>query len=196
MNVIDDFWQSTERLPEPMWASWQDKQRTQILTALSCIPPFRSVYELGCGAGPNLRRILHARPGVIVGGSEPNENLAAWASEHLGIPIDRDELPHAPGPSWDVALSCYTMAYADESTVRQTLENVRSRNFIILEPTAGVVPFGAPGPYIEEGEPPCVPCYVHDYLGLAELTGWRVLWRWPLYPHHQGLNVVLTLERT
>ena len=191
MKELTDFWRAEARTPEPMWASWQDKHRTQLLTALACIPPFKSVYELGRGAGPNLRRIIHARPGVVVGGSEPNEGLAAWASEHLGVPIERRELPYVPVSSWDVTLSCYAMAYADEITVRQTLEDVRSKVFIILEPTAGVVPFGRPGLY--EGH--AMPCYVHDYLGLAELTGWRVLWRWPLHPHHQGLNVVLTLER-
>jgi hypothetical protein len=84
------------------------------------------------------------------------------------------------------------MAYVDEPTVRQTLEDMRARNFIILEPTAGVAPFGAPGIYTGHA----MNSYVHDYYSLARATGWNVLWRWPLYPHHQGLNVVLTLERT
>lgn len=192
MRELTDFWVSQDRDAAKMWASWEDKHRAQILTALTCIPPFRTVYELGCGSGPNLRRIIHARPGVIVGGSEPNESLAAWASEHLGVPIERAPLPELPISTWDVTISCYTMAYVDAAIVRRVLETCRSRNFIILEPTAGVVPFGEPGVYTGHA----MPCYVHDYHTLAQEAGWNILWRWPLYPHHQGLNVVLTLERT
>lgn len=192
MKELTDFWVDGARDAEKMWQSHEDKHRTQILTALSCIPPFRSVYEIGCGSGPNLRRIVHARPGVIVGGSEPNVGLAAWASEHLGVPIEVVEMPALPPSTWDVTLSCYSMAYVDKEIVKQVLADVRSRNFIILEPTAGVVPFAAPGVYSGHA----MPCFVHEYETLATAAGWRILWRWPLYPHHQGLNVVLTLERT
>lgn len=192
MKELTEFWLDTDRDAAKMWASWEDKHRVQILTALACIPPFRSVYELGCGAGPNLRRIIHARPGVIVGGSEPNEGLARWASEHLNVPIERDPLPALPVTSWDVTISCYTMAYVDDVTVRQVLEDVRSPRMVIMEPTALIAPFGAPGVYSGHA----MPCYVHDYYTLAQEAGWNVLWRWPLYPHVQGLNVVLTLERT
>lgn len=192
MKELTDFWVDSERNAEKMWASWEDKHRTQILTALTCIPPFQSVYELGCGSGPNLRRIVHARPGVVVGGSEPNAGLAAWASVNLGVPIDVAEMPLISPHKWDVTISCYAMAYVDQETVKQVLAGVGSRNFIILEPTAGVVPFAAPGVYGGHA----MPCYVHDYQQIATDAGWRTLWRWPLYPHHQGLNVVLTLERT
>lgn len=192
MKELTEYWVEGERDAERMWQSHEDKHRTQILTALSCIPPFKSVYEIGCGAGPNLRRIIHARPGVIVGGCEPNESLAAYASEHLGVPIEREKMPWLPVSTWDVTISCYAMAYADEQTVKRVIADVRSRNFIILEPSAGVVPFGTPGVYTGAA----MPCYVHDYATLAAAAGWRILWRWPLYPHHQGLNVVLTLERT
>lgn len=192
MKELTQFWVEGERDAERMWQSHEDKHRTQILTALSCIPNFKSVYEIGCGSGPNLRRIIHARPGVIVGGSEPNESLAAWASEHLGVPIERAEMPGLPVSTWDVTISCYAMAYVDELTVKRVFADCRSRNFIILEPSAGVVPYGAPGVYTG----PAMTHYVHDYQQIAEATGWRTLWRWPLYPHHQGLNVVLTLERT
>lgn len=191
MKELTEYWVDTERDAEKMWQSWEDKHRAQILTALSCIPPFKSVYEIGCGSGPNLRRIVHARPGVIVGGSEPNAGLAVWASEHLGVPIEVAEMPLLPPSTWDVTLSCYSMAYVDEDTVKQVLADVRSRNFIILEPTAGVVPFAAPGVYTGHA----MPCHVHDYATLARKAGWEILWRWPLWPHIQGLNVVLTLER-
>jgi hypothetical protein len=194
MKELTEFWVEGARDAEKMWQSHEDKHRAQILTALSCVPPFKSVYEIGCGAGPNLRRIIHARPGVIVGGSEPNESLAAWASEHLGVPIEREQMPWLPVSTWDVTISCYAMAYVDAEIVKVILRNVRSRNFIILEPTAGVTPFGNPELY--QSHDKALPFYVHDYATLAESAGWRTLWRWPLYPHHMGLNVVLTLERT
>ena len=192
MKELTDFWIDSNRDAEKMWASWEDKHRTQILTTLACIPPFRTIYELGCGAGPNLRRIVHARPGVMVGGSEPNEGLAKWASEHLNVPIERAPLPALPISTWDVTFSCYTLAYVDQPTVERVLADCRSRNMVILEPSAGIDPFGAPGLYTGHA----MPCFVQDYYTLAQEAGWNILWRWPLFPHHQGLNVVLTLERT
>ena len=190
MKALTDFWLG-ERNAETMWASWEAPHRKQILGALSCLPTVQSVYELGCGAGPNLRLIARARPDLKVGGSEPNEGLAAWASEHLGVTIDQAPLPVVPSAPWDVTVSCYTMAYVDGDTARQTLRDIQSRYLVIFEPTAHVAPFGPPGLY--EGH--AMLSYVHDYLALGIDTGWTPLWRWPFYPHHQGLNVVLILER-
>src|SRR6185295_1961750 len=101
-------------------------------------------------------------------------------------------LPALPISTWDVTISCYTMAYVDAEIVGAVLRNVRSPRMVIMEPTARIAPFGEPGTYTG----PAMPCYVHDYMELARAAGWQALWRWPLYPHHQCLNVVLTLERT
>ena len=191
MKELTEFWLGTERNAETMWDSWKDIHRSKVLLALSCIPAFESLYELGCGSGPNLRLIHEARPGVALGGSEPNVGLAAWASEHLGVTIDLWALPDVPESPWDVFLSCYAMAYVDEETVQHVLTHATSKHFVIIEPTAHVLPFEAPGLYTGHA----MPCYVHDYQKLAE-PHWRTLWRWPLYPHHQGLNCVLILERT
>lgn len=192
MQELTDFWLATERDPKTMWESWKDPHRDKVLLALSCLPEFKSLYELGCGSGPNLRAIQSRRPGITLGGSEPNPGLAAWASEHLGVSIDRWALPDIPDSPWDVTLSCYAMAYVDVPTVTQVLTQVTSPHFVIIEPTAYVLPFETAGLYTGHA----MPCYVHDYQGLAESQGWRTLWRWPIVPHYQGLNAVLILERT
>ena len=192
MQELTDFWLATERNPETMWESWKDPHRDTVLLALSCVPAFQNVYELGCGAGPNLRAIQARWPQIRLGGSEPNPGLAAWASEHLGIIIDRWALPDVSEAPWDVTLSCYAMAYVDEGTVTEVLRRIESPSLVLIEPTAQVPPFGAPGLYTGHA----MPCYVHDYISLAAAQGWRPVWRWPILPHYQGLNTVLILERT
>jgi hypothetical protein len=127
-----------------------------------------------------------------VGGFEPNVGFATWAREHLdGARIDVAEFPHVPGTDWDVALSCYALAYADPDVVRETLEKLGPRTLVLIEPTAYVQPYHTPGLYGHVA----MPHYAHDYLTLLHDTGWRTLWRWPLYPHRHGLNVVTVAER-
>ena len=186
------FWNDTRRDAERMWESWMDPHRKHILNALVCVPPFKSLYELGCGSGPNLRLVQKARPDIRLGGSEPNEHLAQWASEHLEITVNREEFPHAPSSEWDVTLSCYALAYADRDTAKETIGNVGSRFLVLVEPCAFVAPFGPPDVYQRED---ALPHYVNDYLAIVAETGWSVMWRWPIYPDYQGLNMVLIVER-
>ena len=196
---LTNWWVKTHQAPssaEQMWGSWQAPHRDQMIIALHCLPDVESVYEVGCGSGPNLRRLKddYCHP-LTLGGSEPCEGMAAWASEHLGLSIDRLALPDVPeGTSWDCVLSCYALAYCDAETAVQSLTNLKkiARYLLLMEPSAYVEPYAAPGLYSRGG---ALPEYAHDYPRLLRETGWSVLWRWPMTPPKDGLNTILLAEQ-
>jgi hypothetical protein len=166
-----------------------------VSVALHCIPPVESLYEIGCGAGPNLRMLQKDYCEVMrLGGSEPSDGLRAWASEHLGVTIDNLTLPDVPDTPWEAVLSCYALAYCDHDAARETLQRLRAttKYLILMEPNAYTKPYGAPGMYTRgEGT---LPEYAHDYLNLLTETGWSLIWRWPLLPPTGGLNAVIVAE--
>ena len=115
------WWRETHQSQssaEQMWESWQAPHRAMILVALSCLPDVISLYEVGCGSGPNLRLLQKHRHWLALGGSEPCPGMAVFASEQLGILIDQTALPDGPTTTWDVILSCYTMAYLDPEALQ------------------------------------------------------------------------------
>ena len=188
-EAIHEFWTSDKSSPERMWDSWEDPHRKQILTALSCLPPFTSLYELGAGCGPNLRLIHYYRRQTKLAGFDTNPGHVAFARER-GLEITHGDFPQAPGEEWDVALSCYALAYVEPEIAKDTIAAIGSKALVLFEPTALIEPFAQPGLY-QLG----VPTFAHDYLSMLRDTGWRIHWRWPLYPHHQGLNVIVVAER-
>jgi trans-aconitate methyltransferase len=181
-----------------MWSKWQDEHRVMGLMALKLLQPVTSVYELGCGSGPNLRLLKEYWPvPLVLGGSEPSPGLAAWASEHLGIHIDQSALPEVPEDSWDVVLTCYALAYVEPEDVLATFAALKARAMVILEPNGAVQ--GAPAGLMQMtdgGNPVGVPEWHHDYPSLLAETGWRMTWRWPMTKRVHGLNAVLIAERS
>ena len=177
-----------------MWESWEAPHRFVIPLALKLLEPIGigSVYELGCGSGPNLRLLQKLVPGLPIGGSEPSPGLAGWASEHLGVHIDQTTLPEVPSDSWDVYLSCYTLAYVDPEDILTTLRGLNGRALILMEPqgAGGLVNLTD-----IHGRRYGVPEYHHDYLALLPESGWRMTWRWPLIQAVQGLSTVIIAER-
>jgi hypothetical protein len=175
-----------------MWDSWQQPHRQHVELALRCIPEFQSLYEIGCGAGPNLRGIRQAYPHVRLGGSEPNPVYAQWTSEKLQIAVYQVKLPDVPTRDWDVVLACYVFSYAEPEVVYETLRRIQARYLVITEPSPFISPFYKPGLYADG---PKLPCQVHDYLELTRAAGWLLKWRWPIHPHYMGLNMILVAER-
>ena len=194
---LTNWWTDTYRAKDSaqrMWDSWQAPHRDMLHVAMHCIPSVESVYEIGCGAGPNLRRLQKDHCEVLrLGGSEPANGLRAWASEHLGIPIDNLTLPDVPESTWDCVLSCYALAYCEPSIAQQTLERLRAvtKHLILMEPNADVSPYRGPGVYSRGGS---LPEFVHDYPYLLRDTGWNMVWRWPMLPPTDGLNAVIVAE--
>lgn len=176
-----------------MWDSWKDPHREQVLYALAQLyPKISSVYELGAGSGPNLRLIRDVHPSLNLSGCEPNDGLREFAKTQ-DLNLEFAVLPALIPPfDWDVVLSVYTLAYVQDAYyVLNQLHKQHNKHLILIEPTANVHPFGAPGLY--EGH--AMMSYVHPYQALAESAGWKTMWRWPIVPHHQGLNCVLVLAR-
>lgn len=180
-----------------MWNKWQDSHRVTAMMALRLLEPVSSVYELGCGSGPNLRLLKEYWPVPLkLGGSEPSPGLASWASEHLGVHIDQTALPEVPADDWDVVLTCYALAYVEPEDVLTALSALKARALVIAEPNGNVM--GAPAglmQIVEGGQPVGVPEWHHDYPVLLEASGWRLTWRWPLVTKVHGLNAVLIAER-
>ncbi len=176
---------------EAMWDSWQDAHRPNIELAFKLLPKVESVYEVGCGAGANLRMLREKFPKFRLGGSEPHDKLREFAAEHLGLCVDEAELPWTP-KGWDVFVTCYVMAYVEPLVIEETFRRAASRYFIVLEPTAWAIPFVKPSMYRQGSKK--LPLYAHDFLSIFKRTGWRVMWRWPIVPHYQGLNNLIIVE--
>lgn len=193
---LTNWWVQTHQeksSAEQMWDSWRAEHRIYIEAAVRLLPEaITSLYEVGCGSGPNLRRLKESFPLLTLGGSEPCEGMAAWASEHLGVTIDRLALPDVPQDPWDCILSCYALAYVDAEAAIQSLRDLKARYLILMEPTAYLDPYDQPGLYRRGA---CLPEYAHDWPHLLRAAGWSTLWRWPHLPPTDGLNAVTIAEQ-
>lgn len=195
---LTKWWIQTHEAPssaEKMWESWQADHRLHLVDALKTLPPLDSVYEIGCGSGPNLRLLRERYPRELtLGGSEPSPGMAAWASEHLAIRVDNVALPQVPTDPWDCVLSCYAMAYLEPQDLQTTLENLHDCTslLVVFEPNAQLLPYDAPNLYSLGG---AVPCWAHDYPTELRKAGWQMIWRWPYMPHKDGLNAVIVAEQ-
>ena len=189
MNELTEFWVNQPRDAVKMWDSWKDQHRAQILQAIRLLD-VGTVYEIGCGSGPNLRLLRDYFPKMFLSGSEPNTDLRNHCSKYF--PCDDLTLPDVPNKSFDCVLSVYTLAYVENvGKILWDLYNAGNKYLVLVEPTAGFHPFDKPGLY--QGH--AMPSYVHDYLALSKDAGWSVQWRWPIIPHYQGLNCTLILTR-
>lgn len=195
---LTQWWVQTHAEPssaEKMWESWRAEHREHLLDALKTLPPLESLYEVGCGSGPNLRLIQAEYPRPLeLGGSDPSAGMAAWASEHLAVTIDNVALPQVPDRLWDCVVSCYALAYLEPKEFKETLENLRevATYLVLFEPNAFVMPYAGPNLYSLGG---AVPCWAHDYPSVLRKTGWQTIWRWPYCPHKDGLNAVIVAEQ-
>jgi SAM-dependent methyltransferase len=200
LNALSRWWVERDNpasVAQHMWDKYQDPHRLMLLMALQMLPPVERVYELGCGSGPNLRLIRETWPEPLtLGGSEPSPGLAVWASEHLGIHIDPLALPDIPSDSWDIVLTCYTLAYVEPPDVLSALTNIKARHLILAEPNGDAVgDIIGLAQVMVNGKPVGVPEWHHDYSGLLRESGWGLKWRWPLVPRVHGLNAVLIADR-
>jgi methyltransferase family protein len=189
---LTEWWKHTHQAPssaQKMWDAWKQPHRQHILKALRGIPEaVNSVYELGCGSGPNLRLLKHewTQP-LKLGGYEPVEGLRAWASEHTGVHID-EEVPEVG--QWDVVLSCFALAYAQPPTLIATLAAMRkmAKRLVLLEPSAHVDPYKDWGMYSISG---ALPAWAHDYPEAFKRSGWMAEDAWPVVPAVDGLNMCM-----
>src|SRR5439155_1828386 len=92
-----------------------------------------SLYEIGCGSGPNLRLLREALRNLTLGGCDVRQEYVDFAYAH-GLNVDCHALPYEVPAEWDATLSCYAMAYLDPTEVREQLGSIKSRSLIFMEP--------------------------------------------------------------
>lgn len=189
-EYVEEYWRRNDtRSGQGMWDSWKDPHRGQVLLAVQMLPKIKTLHEIGCGSGPNLRLLREYFPHLTLSGSEPRPDFREFAQREFPEVTDIT-LPSVPPLKVDAVLSVYTLAYVEDAA--KVLADIHSRYLVLIEPTADVFPYQDAGMYINEK---VMPCWVHDYPTLAAQAGWTTLWRWPILPHYQGLNVVSVYGR-
>lgn len=171
--MIRDWWaRDVEDVNiQKQWDSWQLAHRESIPVAVAGLN-VRSVYEIGCGVGANLRLLRAQCPEVYVGGSDLNPQYAEWASTQLNSPVVTREVPDEVDASWDVTLVCYVLSYCSPEVVTQQLKAIHSRYLILMEPWGNGVCY--------QPRKDACPKWNHDWNLLTEDAGWRMEWRWPI----------------
>ncbi len=196
------WWPKTHnnwRVAERMWDTWREEHRGMLCELLTALPPFTSLYEVGCGSGPNLRLLQLQQPELRLGGGDSCRVMAQYATHHLGIPIDHATLPQeAPTGSWDLVLSFYSLAYISVRSVIETLGRMRDgcvKALFLVEPTAHVAPHEEQGWLWSGPNGLKVPDAVHDYDRMLAMTGWKPTLRWQIVPQILHVNAATYCER-
>lgn len=132
--------------------SLQARHRSLIVKAVKDIHP-ESLLEVGCHCGPNLVRLAQELPELdmigIDASAEAITSGRSWVEHHgfktriqLNVGRVPDALYRLPSGSFDVVLSCYTLAYvapSDLDIVLYELGRLATHAVILAEPmtTAG-----------------------------------------------------------
>jgi hypothetical protein len=206
-ETLKDIWTHQDRVYakdawlETYWTSTKGPHRDAIITALEGLDGFDSVFEAGCNAGPNLRRI-HARwPGVDAMGMDIHREAirygrAAARAEGwswAGYVGDLRELGLLGENIADVVLTCYSLAYLDPRDIDTVLAAAlacATRALVIAEPMAFDLTEEL---FIREG----VPEYHYAYPErLARLCGPLVTsWVVPVEAPENRVQQVLVVQK-
>lgn len=153
------------------WDSAWMPHRDQVIRALEEVAPFESVLEVGCNAGPNLRRIALRWPRARLTGVDPNLAALLMATRQAELEgwLDRAWLlegttatVEALVPVQDVVLTCYCLAYTVPDDLPATLLRLRGLArcaLILIEPTGDSEAMESPGQ---------VPAWRHDYPAVID----------------------------
>ena len=174
------------------WDSWQAPYRQRLADALA---PFvgagaRSVLEIGCHCGPNLRLWRSRWPTLQCWGFDVStEAIAAGQQFFAGDPhadVWVEDLRRALTlPRADVVVSCYALAYVPPEELAETVGRLRDAArmaMILAEPMA----FGgdAEGRCADDPEE-----YRHDYV---RLLAWHGVATVTMLEPVDRLNAILT----
>jgi SAM-dependent methyltransferase len=164
LDATTDFW-TKKGIDGPngwafYWNTRHEPHRDVLVQTLQQLPPFTSLFEVGCGPGMNLWRIQEAFPDAILTGLDVSQAAVDYGAERFAE-ADRQGLLAGTGrvtlcagtvpdaleafdPA-DVVLSCYALTYVPPTLIEPTLTRLveLARQAIVLaEPM--VVP-GLPG---------------------------------------------------
>ena len=136
-KVARHYWESAAA-PQREWA-------VQAVTAFG--PDVRSLLELGCQAGPNLRALRAACPELQLTGIDVNAPALAAGRRFIaaarleGIELLEGVVPDAlaqwPADSVDVVLSVYCLAYVGPDRIDETLAaslQIARLGVVLIEP--------------------------------------------------------------
>lgn len=150
-----DWWARSRGATSATWIanyqrSVQSRQRTVIADILKTLGPIETVLEVGCHCGPNLMRLATELPHLRMIGIDANAEAIragrAWVAEARRqdqIQLNVGRFPEATASlatgSFDVVLSCYTVAYiapVDLPAALYELGRLATRAVVIAEPMA------------------------------------------------------------
>lgn len=154
---IDTYWHSVD-LPH----------RAAILAAIRGLGRWRSLLEVGCHAGANLRLIAGEYPQAVLTGLDPNAHVIAEARRRLpAVTFGHGDLRGPERlPEHDVVLACYCLAYLPPESLPAALERLLGaarQALIIAEPMWG----GPLGPIPEDPHT----AWRHDYVTALRAVG-------------------------
>jgi len=101
-------------------------------------PNWVSVWEIGCGPGANLVKIVKTFPNKAVGGSDINEDAIELAKktfvQNLPFRVESSENLLMSDKSVDLILSDASLIYIGPTKIKKVLEEMKrvSRNFVVL----------------------------------------------------------------
>lgn len=159
---IDDYWGSSQRV-----------YRDFIVQVIGRLNP-RTLLEIGSHCGPNIARIKLAHPSVFCYGVDCNSEAVNAGNQRLkalglkGATLGRGQWPdcviggyvvtdHRRLKGFDVALSCYTLAYIEPSRLEESIAAMMlvAKQAVIVEPENGEGQELKRGSYVE---------WKHDYV--------------------------------
>ena len=150
-DVSESYWRgrSGEDWLDTYWNAHRTPRRDVIIEALrTTFGAPTSVLDIGCNAGPTLRRIAAEFPSCRLAGFDVNadavegarQRLAAiGAAPELRVGSFYDVLPATPTDSVDVVISSFALAYVPPSRLPAVLADIvriASRGAVLAEPHA------------------------------------------------------------
>lgn len=130
------FWKYRRNFAQDQWDNFNYPHRNLILEELKKIQ-WESLLEVGCGAGPNLRRINDEFEGVKLAGADINEECIEFGRKMLPdvswVLTDAIALPFED-KSFDVVLSDAVLIYANPERVETMISEMKrvAKKAIIL----------------------------------------------------------------
>lgn len=116
--------------------TWTHPHRTLIISVLKGFP-WHSLWEIGAGAGANLRRIIHDIPDKQLGGSDINAEAVKFMNETFQggmFQVESGENILMSDRSVDVVLSDMVLIYVGPTKIKKYLKEMKrvARSKIVL----------------------------------------------------------------
>ncbi len=116
--------------------TWTHPHRTLIVNVLKNLK-WLSLFEVGCGSAPNIRRIIEDFPNVQLGGSDVNPEAIALASKTFTgglFKVGSSDDVMLSDKSTDICLSDMSLIYVSPRDIDRYVREMKrvARNYVIL----------------------------------------------------------------